>query len=124
MINIKATIEGEPDVPPFTRVFDYDEQVFFSSAAIVEEKIQRKTKINANEALLAYCVHVVKSISACKNDSDIQNDAAKILSADDVMIGVPETLQVIRFEVKLGNKVRNVAIRKPMPTSSYIMEGD
>ena len=35
MIVIKAEVRGEPDVPPFTRVFEYldesDEQIFFGS---------------------------------------------------------------------------------------------
>jgi urease subunit gamma len=123
MIHVKATIKGEKDVPPLTKVFDYDERVFFSSVAMVEEKLQRKMKINANEALLAYCAHVVKSIRAGKKDSSIQRDATRILSADNVMIGVPETLQAIKFEAKLGNRVRTVAIKKPIPTSSYTMEG-
>jgi len=123
MIRVKATIRGEPDVPAFTKVFDSDEEIFFSSASMVQEKIRRNMKINANEALVAYCAYVVKSIHAGKKDSEIQKDAAKILSAGNVMIGVPETLQEITFEATLGNRFRKVAIKKPIPTSKYIMAG-
>ncbi len=123
MIRVKATVKGEQDVPPFTRVFDYDEQVFFSSAAIVKEKIRQKMKINVNEALMAYCAYVAKSIRAGKKDGYIQKGASEILSADNVMIGVPETLQAITFEATLDNKVRKVTIKEPIPTSSYIMAG-
>jgi urease subunit gamma len=121
MIRVKATVRGEPDVPPFTRVFDYDEQVFFTSAAVIEEKIRRNMKINANEALVAYCSYVVKSVHAGSKDGDIQKGAAKVLSANNVMIGVPETLQTITFETTLDNRVRRVTIKEPIPASSYMM---
>ncbi len=121
MILLKVTIRGEPDVPSFTTVFDYDEQVFFSSAAIIEEKIQQKMKINANEALMTYCAYVVKSIRAGKKDTDIRKGTSEILSADNVMIGVPETLQTITFEATLDNGVRKVTIKNPISTSNYMM---
>lgn len=123
MIRVKATVRGEADVPSFTTVFDSDERVFFSSSAMIEEKIQRKMKINANEALMAYCAYVVKSIRAGKKDTDIQKGASEILSANNVMIGVPETLQAITFEVASENRTRKIAFKEPIPTSSYIMSG-
>lgn|SRR5581483_1604897 len=127
MIQIKATVRGEPDVPPFTRVFDYgssDEEIFFSSAEMIKEKLQHDMKINANEALIAYCDYVVKAIRASMPDSAIQKDASKILSADKVTIGVPETLQYITFEAKIDNKAaRKIIIKEPMQTSGYTMVG-
>jgi urease gamma subunit len=123
MIRVKATVRGEPDAPSFTTVFDSDERVFFSSFAMIEEKIQRKMKINANEALMAYYAYVVKSIRAGKKDTDIQKGASEILSANNVMIGVPETLQAITFEVALENRTRKIAFKEPIPTSSYVMSG-
>ena len=123
MIRVKATVRGEPDVPSFTTVFDSDERVFFSSSAMIEEKIHRKMKINANEALMAYCAYAVKSIRAGKKDTDIQKGASEILSANNVMIGVPETLQAITFEVALENRTRKIAFKEPIPTSSHVMYG-
>ena len=122
MIHVKATISGEQDAPAFTRVFDYDEEIFFSSAKMIVEKIQRNMKINANEALIAYCAHVVKSIRAGKLDSSIQDEASKILSADKVMIGVPETLRVITFEAAVGSRpARKIVLRQPIPASKYTL---
>jgi len=121
LIRVKVTVKGEQDVPPFTRVFDYEEEIFFSSATMVEEKIRQKMRINANEALMAYCAFVVKSIRAGKKDQNIQKEASEILSTDSVMIGVPETLQAITFEATLHNKFRKVTIREPIPTSNFIM---
>lgn len=122
MIRVKTTVKGEPDVLSFTRIFDYDEEVFFSSASMIEEKLHRNMKINANEALIAYCSYIVRFIHAGRQDGEIQNGASKVLNKDDVMIGVLETLQEITFEVAINGKAaRKITIKQPIPPSSYIM---
>ena len=122
MIHVKATIRGEPDVPPFTKVFDYDEEIFFSSARIIEEKIQRKMKVNANEALMAYCAYVVEAIRAGRTDSDIQDGAAEILSADRVMIGVPETLRTITLEAAIDSRPgRKLSLIQPILADKHTL---
>lgn len=123
MIKVRATVRGEPDVPPVSKLFDYDEDSFFASAKVIEEKIQRGMKINANEALTAYCAYVARGIRAGRKDSEIQNSVSKLLSESSVMIGVPETLRTITFEVAMQNWTRKITIREPIPTSNYIMAG-
>jgi urease gamma subunit len=91
---------------------------------MIQEKLARKMKINANEALVTYCACVVKSIRAGRLESDIQEDAQEILSADKVMIGVPETLRVITFEAKIDSMPAiKITFKEPIPTSSYMLAG-
>ena len=124
MIHVKATVRGEPDAPAFTRVFDYDEEIFLSSAKVIEEKVQRDMKINTGEALIAYCTHVVRSIRAGKQDGNIQDEARKILSVDKVMIGVPETLRVITLEAVIDSRpARKIVLEQPIPAGKYSMTG-
>ena len=117
MINVKAKIEGEPDVPPFIRVFEYrdksDDLIFYSMVKRVKEKLARNLKINTNESLLFYCAYVVSGL----------RDHKSILSTDKVMIGVPETLRKITFEAIVDNmpKKQIITFDEPMPTSSYIL---
>jgi urease gamma subunit len=120
LIRVKATVRGEPDVPAFIRTFDSDEEIFFSSSSIIEEKIRQKMKINANEALMTYCAYVLKSIRAGRKDSDIKRGAAKILSANSVMIGVRETLQEIKFEAIIDSSkaARKIKIKHPIPAAA------
>jgi urease gamma subunit len=122
MIHVKATVRGEPDAPALTRVFEYDEDIFFSSAKMIEEKILRNLMINANEALIAYCTLVVRSIRAGESDTIIQDKARKILSVEKVMIGVSETLRSIAFEVAIDSKpARRIVLRQPIPKSKYTL---
>jgi urease gamma subunit len=127
MIQIKATVMGEPDALPVTKVFDYgssDEEIFFSSSAMIEEKLRRGMKINANEALIIYCDYVVEAIRASVPDIGIAKSASKVLSADKVMIGVPETLQNITFEARIDTiPARKIIIKEPLQSSSYMMAG-
>ena len=125
MIHIAATIKGERDLPPFTRVFEYgtgDEEIFFSSAAMIHEKLRSSMKINVNEALVIYSVYLAKAIRAGKKDSTLQEEGTKILSADNVMIGVPETLRVITFEARIDSlHARKIKFNKPIPSGKYAL---
>jgi urease gamma subunit len=127
MIVIKAEVRGEPDVPPFTRVFEYldesDEQIFFGSLKLIKEKLAKNLRINTNESLALYCGYVVDQLRARRSINSIENNAPIILS-DKVMIGVPETLRTISFEVILDNfPKKKITFHEPIPTS-YTMAAD
>jgi urease gamma subunit len=125
MISVRASIKGEPDVPAFTKFFEYgsaDEEIFFSSSAMVEERLGCGMRLNANEALVLLCSHVVKSIRKGKQDVSIQNDGKKILTAGNTLIGVSETLHLIRFEARVDNKpARTIVFDEPISASKSLL---
>ena len=126
MIHLKIEVKGEPDVPPFTRIFEHgdktDEQIFFNSINIVKEKLARNLKINTNEALLVYCAYIVNKLRAGKSKDTVEKNASKILSKHNVMIGVPETLRKITFEATIDDLPKEVIIfEKPIPIGNYIL---
>ncbi len=125
MIHVRAVVRGEPELPPTIRIFNYhtaDEQVFFSSASVVEEKVQRKIRINASEALVAYCALVVRSVRAGEKVSKIQEQALKLLTEEGVMIGVPESMRSISFEAKIdAQPARKIELEGPIPARSYTL---
>jgi len=126
MIHLRIEIKGEPDVPPFTRIFEHgdkiDEQIFFNSVDIVKEKLVRNLKINTNEALLVYCAYIVNELRSGKSKNTIEKNVSKILSTHNVMIGVPETLRKITFEATIDDLPKEVIIfEEPIPISDYIL---
>jgi urease gamma subunit len=127
MINITATVKGEPDTAPFTRTFLYadksDEQVFYNSVEMIKKKLLDKNlKININESLIIYCAYIVSELRARKTISVIERNAQKILPPHKVMIGVPESLRKITFEAKIDKlPKRRIALKEPITTSNYIM---
>ena len=126
MIHLKIEVKGEPDVPPFTRIFEYgdktDEQIFFNSVDMVKEKLVRNLRINTNEALLVYCAYIVNELRSRKSKNTIEKNVSKILSTHNVMIGVPETLRKITFEATIDDLPKEVIIfEKPIPIGDYIL---
>jgi urease subunit gamma len=129
MILIKAEVKGELDVPPFTRIFEYrsrsDEQIFFDSIELIKEKLAKNLKINTNESLVLYCGYLVDQLRARISIDLIENNSRKILLPDKVMIGVPETIRIISFEVILDNfPEKKISFREPIPTTKYSMALD
>lgn len=124
MIRIKVTASGEPDAPPLERVFELDETVFFSSGKMIEERVRQGLKVNVNEALMLYTAHVIRALRARKSKPTIQRMAQQLLTPENVMIGVPETLQTIRFELgsqRSRSRRRTVTLAAPIPASNYVL---
>jgi urease gamma subunit len=129
MIHVKATIKGEPDAAPFRHTFFYadesDEELFYNSVNIVKEKLDKNLKININESLVIYCAYVVGKLRTNEAINIIQRNAQKILAPDKVMIGVPESLRKIVFDVKIDKlPKRRVILKEPITTSNYILAAE
>jgi len=124
---IKITVKGEPDVSPFTRTFQYssktDEEIFANLISMVKDKLDRNLRININEAITVFSALVVSELKDGKSIEQIQKNASALLKPEQVMIGVPETLQQMSFEVTLddGNK-RLVVLDTPIRISDYILK--
>ncbi len=126
MIYIKVTVKGEPDTAPFRHTFFYadesDEKLFYNSVNMIKEKLDKNLKININESLVIYCAYVIGKLRANEAINLIERNAQKILSPDNVMIGVPESLRKIAFEVKIDNlPKRRVILKEPITISNYIL---
>ena len=129
MIWIKAVIKGEDDTSPFTRLFEYpdrsDELIFFGAIQMIKQRLSKNLKININECLMVYCGYIIERLRANESIKSIEDNASKVLSLDQVMIGVPESLKKIAFEVKMNdeNSIRKeiINIDSPLPTCKYIL---
>jgi urease gamma subunit len=126
MIYIKVTVKGEPDTAPFRHTFFYadesDEKLFYNSVNMIKEKLDKNLKININESLVIYCAYVIGKLRANEAINLIERNAQKILSPDNVMIGVPESLRKIAFEVKIDKlPKRRVILKEPITISNYIL---
>ena len=126
MIDIKVLVRGEIDTPPFVRLFQYpgkeEESIFFNTVASIKKKIGRGLKINANETLAIFCAYVIEQIRDNKSQEEIENVAQGVISSDQVMIGVPETLREMSFDVIVDDfPEQRIKILEPMKTNNYMM---
>ena len=126
MIDIKVSVQGEIDTPPLVRVFQYpdkdEESIFFSAIASIKKKIGMGLKVNANESLAIFCAYVIEQMREHKSLDQIENAAQDILSSDQVMIGVPETLREMSFDVIVDDfPEQRIKFNESMKISNYMM---
>ena len=89
---------------------------------MIKEKLSKNMKINANEALIVFCAYVISELRAHKFKNSIEKNASKVLRRDHVMIGVPETLKKITFEVTVDNLPKTViTFVEPIPIGNYML---
>lgn len=127
MIYIKLTVKGEPDTSPFTRVYQYssksDEEIFINSEIMTKDRLNRNLKININEAILVYSAFIVSELRDGRQIEQIQKNASRILSPEQVMIGVPESLRKMSFEVMLDDGcLKFIVLITPIQISDYILK--
>ena len=126
MIDINVLVRGEIDNPPFVKSFQYrdkeEEEILFNTVASIEKKLERGLKINVNETLAIFCAYVIEELRGQRSQEEIENAAQGIISSEQVLIGVPETLREMNFEVIVDDfPVRRLKFLEPMKISNYIM---
>src|SRR5579864_2156611 len=117
-------VKGESDLS-FTKLFEFrneDDVIFHNVVDLIKDKLSKNLKLNVNEALSVYCAHIVSEIRSNKSESEIVKNSSKILTRDNVLIGVTESLREIIFNITLDNFPKKI-IRyvEPIPTVDYIM---
>src|SRR5690348_3148343 len=117
-------VMGESDLS-FAKLFEFrneDDAIFHNVVELVKDKLSKNLKLNVNEALLVYCAHIVSEIRSNNTESEIANNSSKILTRDNVLIGVPESLREITFNITLDNFPKKIIkYTEPIPTVNYIM---
>ena len=79
-------------------------------------------RININETLNIYLNYIINQLQLHKKSNEITSNLSKLLSPDQVMIGVPESLRKINFKISAEKKQKlNITIREPISTTSYIL---
>lgn len=121
-----VTVQGEPDTAPFTRIYQFynktDYIILSNSIKTINNKLSRKMKININETLYIYLNYIIKQLHSHKRRNEIIKNASKLLIPDQVMIGVPESLRKINFNIKLESTQRlRITIKEPISTTSYVL---
>ena len=121
-----VTVQGEPDTAPFTRIYQFSNKsdyiILSNSMKSIDNKLSRRLKININETLYVYLKYVIDQLRRHKKRNEIIKSASKLLKPDQVMIGVPESLRKIKFNIKLEREQRLcMTLKEPIPVSDYVL---
>jgi urease gamma subunit len=115
LIHALVTIKGEPDTHPQEKEYyfanEIDQQILSNSVERITKKLAKKMRINVDEVLLFYLNYFIRGFRSGKNAHDMNDHASTMLSIDDVMIGVSESLKEIKFEI----------IAKDIPRQQFVL---
>ena len=90
---------------------------------MIKDRLDKNLKININEAILIYSEFIVSQLRDGKQIEQIQKNTSHLLNQEQVMIGVPETLRKMSFEVMLDNEsTKFIILITPIPISDYILK--
>lgn len=126
MIDVTVIVQGDPDTVPFTRIFRFynkaDYIILSKLIKSINDKLSKDMRINLNETLYIYLNYIIKELRLHRKTNEMITNASTLLTPDQVMIGVPESLRKISFSILKPNSQRlNITIREPISTPAYIL---
>lgn len=110
--------EAGPHAAPLRRVFEYaglDDEVLAASAARIRDMLARGMRLNVNDALLMFAAYVAVSIGDGRDGRRIAEDARGMLEPHNVMVGVPEMLYSMRFDLEMDGLGRPASVSIDSP---------
>jgi urease gamma subunit len=123
-IDAKVTVKGEPDTSPLTKDFYFDGEidlkVLSNSIKIITDKLSNGARINVNEVLLIYLDYLISGFESNLEVNDMMLHVSTMLSNKHVMIGVPESLREMTFDI-IGDKISSnqIVLTDPIPSPRY-----
>jgi len=126
LIDVTVIVQGDPDTVPFTRIFRFynkaDYIILSKVIKSISDKLSKEMRINLNEALYIYLNYIIKELRLHRKTNEMITNASTLLTPDQVMIGVPESLRKISFNVVMPNSQRlKITIKEPISTTGYIL---
>ena len=93
---------------------ELDRLTIFTAAELARRRRARGLKLNHPEATALICDEVMEYARDGNSYQDTLEMAAKVLSRDDVMEGVPELVDPIRVEASFTDGTKLVFVRNPI----------
>lgn len=124
---IRAVARGEPDAAPLTKVFAYEDpadKVFTASVKSVVDLLEGGRRININQALLLLAARAIESLNSGRSAEQACRDLSGMIRAEQVMIGVPEMLHTLEFEISSGGSVTKLVTNTPITIPTHTIGPD
>ena len=127
MIDVQITIKGENAQNSFYKKYYYpnesDEEIFFNSVQLVTARIEKKLKINLNEMLTIFLDFLVREYRKKRDIDEIKDNLSKLLTHDQVLIGVPELVKKIEFSGMIDiNPKFTMVVNEPILIPEYTIK--
>ena len=127
MIDVQITIKGENAQNSSYKKYYYpnesDEEIFFNSVQLVTARIEKKLKINLNEMLTIFLDFLVREYRKKSGVDEIKDNLSKLLTHDQVLIGVPELVKNIEFSGIIDTNTKlTIVLNEPILIPEYVIK--
>ncbi len=93
---------------------DKDKLLIFTAALLAERRLARGVKLNYPESVALISAEVMEGARDGRSVAELMAHGKTILSADDVMAGVPEMLHEIQVEATFPDGTKLVTVHEPI----------
>ena len=120
-MKIEVLIQGDPDIKPITRIFDYDKPTLLQTTQLIKKRLSNNMLLNISDTLGLFVAYIVTMLEENK-DNEIQEHLPKLLASHQVMIGVPESMRKLTFKIPINGAVKEMSITEPIHINQYILQ--
>jgi urease subunit gamma len=93
---------------------DKDKLLIFTAALVAERRKARGVKLNYPEAIALISAEVMEGARDGRSVAELMSHGKTILTADDVMEGVPEMIHEIQVEATFPDGTKLVTVHDPI----------
>lgn len=93
---------------------EFDKLIIHMVSEVALKRKARGIKLNHPEAVAVLCAWVLEGAREGKTVEEIMDNARSVLSANDVMDGVPDMLPLIQVEATFTDGSRLVSLHSPI----------
>ena len=91
-----------------------DKLLIFTAALLAERRKAKGLKLNYPEAMALISAEVMEGAREGKTVAELMNYGRTILTADDVMAGVPELIHEVQVEATFPDGTKLVTVHEPI----------
>lgn len=91
-----------------------DKLLISVAAMVARKRLERGVKLNYPEAIALISDHIVEGARDGRRVADLMQDAASVISREQVMDGIPEMIGDIQVEATFPDGVKLVTVNEPI----------
>lgn len=91
-----------------------DKLLLFTAGILAERRKERGLKLNYPEAVAFISAAIVEGAREGKPVAELMRDGAELLTADDVMPGVPDMVKEVQVEATFPDGTKLVTVHDPI----------
>ena len=91
-----------------------DKLLIFTAALLAERRLKRGLKLNYPEAVALITMEIIEGARDGRSVADLMSYGKHILTADQVMEGVPELIHEVQVEATFPDGTKLVTVHSPI----------